>query len=426
MVAILSPGRYLKEAFYYNENKVDAGVAEYIHAENYPRDTHSVTASERLNMLDKLAAINPGIKVNSLHISLNFDPSEQFSQEKLVAIARDYMEGIGFGNQPYLVYRHHDSGHPHLHVLTTNVQLDGTPISLHHLGLKKSEPTRKALEIKYGLVKAEGRRQQPFELKSAYTSKAEYGKLESKKAIGLVLRGVLDGYKYASLPELNAVLKLYKVMADRGSEDSRIYKNKGLVYRILDNESKPVGVPIKASLFYNRPTLPDLEKRFLKNDLERQKMKAATRNAIDLTLRKHPGTGLKGLMEQLSKKGVDIILRENNDGVIYGVTYVDHTTGCVFNGSALGKEYSAKGILERLGVDNETKQRGVSKDTRQVNNNEHQQAHIPAAIVPGHTDATDPIDTGLNPLEVLTRAEETYSHVPFELRKKKKKKGKRL
>src|SRR3546814_1345919 len=42
----------------------------------------------------------------------------------------------------------------------------------------------------------------------------------------------------------------------------------------------------------------------------------------------------------------------------------DLTTGCVFNGSALGKEYSAKGILERLAVDNESKQKGVSKDIR--------------------------------------------------------------
>src|SRR3546814_11355800 len=69
-------------------------------------------------------------------------------------------------------------------------------------------------------------------------------------------------------------------------------------------------------------------------------------------------------MEQLGNKGVDVVLWENKDGVIYGITYVDHTTGCVFNGSALGKEYSAKGILERLAVDNESKQKGVSKDIR--------------------------------------------------------------
>lgn len=148
MVAILSPGRYLRQAFHYNENKVKEGVAEILHAENYHRDTRSVSAYDRLHMLEKMAAINPRVKVNSLHISLNFDPSEQLPRDKMVIIAREYMEGLGFGNQPYLVYQHHDSGHPHLHILTTNVQLDGTPISFHHLANRKSEPTRKALEKK--------------------------------------------------------------------------------------------------------------------------------------------------------------------------------------------------------------------------------------------------------------------------------------
>src|SRR3546814_16137069 len=103
----------------------------------------------------------------------------------------------------------------------------------------------------------------------------------------------------------------------------------------------------------------------------------------------------------------------------------DLTTGCVFNGSALGKEYSAKGILERLAVDNESKQKGVSKDIRQVNDNGQQQADIPAAVVPGQAEVHNHNDTGLNPLEVLIRAEDTYSHVPYELRNKKKKKKKK-
>jgi hypothetical protein len=41
-----------------------------------------------------------------------------------------------------------------------------------------------------------------------------------------------------------------------------------------------------------------------------------------------------------------MILRKSNEGQLYGITYVDHKTRCVFNGSSLGKEYSAKGIQE--------------------------------------------------------------------------------
>ncbi len=49
----------------------------------------------------------------------------------------------------------------------------------------------------------------------------------------------------------------------------------------------------------------------------------------------------------LEKQGIHTAIRRNNDGIIYGITYVDHRTKCVFNGSDLGKEYSAKRIVER-------------------------------------------------------------------------------
>jgi hypothetical protein len=58
-------------------------------------------------------------------------------------------------------------------------------------------------------------------------------------------------------------------------------------------------------------------------------------------------------MDSLEKRGINTVLRQNNDGIIYGVTYVDHQTKCVFNGSILGKQYSAKGILERCGMSSE-------------------------------------------------------------------------
>src|SRR5690606_16439629 len=48
------------------------------------------------------------------------------------------------------------------------------------------------------------------------------------------------------------------------------------------------------------------------------------------------------------KKDVDMIARTNAEGRVYGITYIDHRTKCVFNGSDLGKPYTAKGILDRL------------------------------------------------------------------------------
>src|SRR5690606_30756470 len=130
-----------------------------------------------------------------------------------------------------------------------------------------------------------------------------------------VLEAVLNTYKYTSLPELNAVLQQYNVQADRGSEGSRVYKHQGLLYRILDERGSPVGVPIKASSFYNKPTLKYLESRFVPNDAARQPQKARVKNAIDFALLKQPVISLEQLADKLKEDGIQTIVRQNADGI---------------------------------------------------------------------------------------------------------------
>lgn len=353
MVAVIKVSGSMHRIFNYNENKVKAGVAECIGAENYPLNAEDMSLNIKLKFLLKRMELNENVKQNSVHISLNFHPSESYlTQEKLTAIADVYMQKLGFGEQPYLVYQHHDSGHPHLHIVTTNIQADGSRIDLHHLGIRKSEPARKEIEKMFGLVVAGDRaRQEAFQLKPVDVRKVQYGRSATKRAITNVLATVLEKYKFTSLPELNAVLGLYNVKADRGSINSRIYQSGGLVYRILDEEGKPVGVPIKASDFYNKPTLNYLQTKFAGNLVRRGPYKARIRNAVDMALmgRQIPSVG--ELIATLEKQGISAVLRQNEAGLIYGITYVDHTTHSVFNGSALGKSYSAKGLLERCTPD---------------------------------------------------------------------------
>src|SRR4051795_9469405 len=165
------------------------------------------------------------------------------------------MQKIGFGEQPYLVYQHHDAGHPHLHIVTTNIKQDGKRIALHNLGQHQSMKASKEIEQEFDLVKALSKTRMRYELQPVNAQKVQYGKSETKRAITNVLDAVLPYYKYTSLAELNAILKLYNVVADRGSEQSRIYKNEGLVYHILNEQGEKIGIPIKASLIYNKPTL---------------------------------------------------------------------------------------------------------------------------------------------------------------------------
>jgi hypothetical protein len=257
------------------------------------------------------------------------------------------MEKLGFGRQHYLVYQHYDAGHPHCHIVTNNIHRDGKRIDLHLLGIRKSEPARKEIEEMFGLVKAEGRKQkEQFSLNPIDVCRVEYGKAESKKAINSVLNKILFDYKYSSLPELNAVLNLYNVHADRGSEESRVFRNNGLLYKILDKDLKPVGVPIKASEFYSRPTLKFLEGKFKSNEAEKESSKKYVRNAIKLAFFRDSIVSPEKLSKILEGESIHVILRKSREGQLYGITYVDHKTRSVFNGSSLGKEFSAKGIQE--------------------------------------------------------------------------------
>src|SRR4051812_30812311 len=270
MVARIKRTQSLSRSLNYNEKKVQLGVAECIQAVNYPKDLEQLNFYDKLHRLEHQAELNERVKANSVHISLNFHESDSLNKEKLLAIAETYMKEIGFGKQPYLVYQHHDAGHPHIHIVSTNIQNDGSKIEMNNIGRNQSEVARKAIEIKYGLIKAEGRIQKQENELKLNAQKVQYGKTQTKRAITNVLDVVINQFKYTSLPELNAVLKLYNVMADRGKEDTKMFQKRGLVYTAVDEKGNKIGTPIKASDFYSKPTLKYLEQKFAQNEQLRQ------------------------------------------------------------------------------------------------------------------------------------------------------------
>jgi hypothetical protein len=302
MVAVIKTGHSINRIVNYNENKVKEGVAHCIGAANYPVDVEELSFKLKLNRLIKQAALNENVACNSVHISLNFDPAEQLSMEHLIKIADTYMQKIGFGGQPYLLYQHHDSGHPHVHIVTTNIKEDGRRIDLHNLGRNQSETARKEIEQSFGLIRAEdSKKRAAYTLKPVNIQRVLYGRTETRSAIANVLAAVLPNYKFSSLPELNAILKQYNIMADRGGEHSRIFTHRGLVYRVLDKQGNKVGVPIKSSDFYNKTTLSFLEGKFNHNELAKQPFKARVKNVIDVALLKHAGLGLTDFVKALEK-----------------------------------------------------------------------------------------------------------------------------
>ncbi len=384
-------------------------------ASGFLKEAKNLNFYEKLARFESLIQLNSRATTNTVHISLNFAEGEQLPEEKLKEIATAYMEKIGFSAQPFLVYEHRDAGHPHLHLVATNIQRDGKRITLHNLGKGASEKARKELELQFGLVKAADQKNNRVAVEqSSPVQKAVYGKQPTKRAITSVLDTVLPHYKYASLQELNAALRPYNVLADRGPENSVIYRNHGLVYRILDEKGNKVGVPVKASAIYNRPTLSYMEGRFRENEVQKQAYKKQLQSSIDWVMIRPPGS-LSSLEKALQKENISLVIRQNEEGFVYGLTYIDQRTRCVFNGSDLGKPYSAKGVLERCGI-----AQTISKEEK--SQLKQSQAHSQKVSTEQNTRWNK--DVALSILDRLLRPEAQPMNVPVELKRQKRKRRK--
>lgn len=333
------------------------------------------------------------------------------------------MKEIGFEDQPYLVYRHEDAAHPHIHIVSTNIRQDGSKIDMQNIGRNQSEKARKNIEQEYHLIKAAGRKLNLSNGLKIPARKIHYGKSPIKTAITNVLEEVINNYKYASLPELNAVLQLYNVVADRGNKDSKMYAEKGLMYSVLDEQGNKIGVPIKASAFYNKPTLKNLEQKFTENENLKNPFRKVLQTKIKWVLLKKEQT-IQEFKQGLASEGIKLVARQSEEGNIYGLTYVDLKSKCVFNGSDLGKEFSASAVLHQLKLEvkleqlikeAQVKKKGITPNQVNTHFTKSEEQNL----------STNKNTQLAKALHQLFKQEQKDNSVPFELLKKKPKRHKR-
>lgn len=413
----------IKRALNYNEQKVNRDQAECLYANEFLKEPDKMTFYEKLEHFEHRNSLNQRATTKTLHISLNFDPSEKPSNEQMIEIAKLYMDRIGFGDQPYIVYRHNDAGHEHIHIVTTTIKKDGKRISLHNIGRNQSTQARKEIEKIYGLVRSENKGKKQIEtIWQINAQKVRYGKSETKRAITNVLDKVFIEYKFSSLAEFNAVLELYNVRAERGKENSVMYRHRGLYYRVLDEKGKPVGVPIKASSIYSQPTLNNLEKKFEENEKLKQAGKKQLKTNIDWIIH-NPPNNMEALKDALKKEKITLVIRQNDEGQIYGLTYVDHNTKSVFNGSDIGKDYSAKAMHDRL-LRNKSNTPEISPTEKmktsasEKQKDKQQESDIKISNERRETISTEPEN---KLMEKLMQDEFSGGHIPHQLRKRKRK-----
>ena len=145
----------------------------------------------------------PQMKVEKpvMHISLNPHPENVLTDTELQDIAREYLEKLGFGNQPYLVFKHEDIDRHHLHIVTINVDENGKRLNRDFL-YRRSDRIRRELEQKYGLHPAEHknvRLENP--LRKVDTSVGDV-----KKQVGNIVKAISGQYRFQTMGEYRALL----------------------------------------------------------------------------------------------------------------------------------------------------------------------------------------------------------------------------
>ena len=282
-------------------------------------------------------ALNSHIRKPVIHISLNPSPKDILSEEQMTVLAQEFMEKFGYGNQPYVVWLHEDIDRRHMHIVSVRINGKGEKIDHNREGIRAQNICRE-MEVKYGLHPTLG---EHGERELLSLQKVDYAKGDVKAQLKHTARTLLECYNFNSLAEYNTLLELYNVTVYevRGNVDGKEYH--GIMYGALDDDGMRVGTPFKSSKFGKVFGHEALQKKFDTSveKVKRDSLAERTRREI---IKAMQDIGTKeDFAHRLKEADIEVVYRINSDGRLYGITFIDHANRTVFNGSRLGKPFTA-------------------------------------------------------------------------------------
>ena len=317
MVAKINRGVSLYGAIVYNQQKVDDATARIIYENRMITD---VTGNPEQVMRQTIWAFENYLLANKntekpvLHISLNPSLDDRLTDSQFADLAKEYMQKMGYGDQPYIVYVHEDISRRHIHIVSTCVNEKGEKIDDAYEWNRSMKACRE-LERKFGLKQVEDKRK---ELLEPYLKKADYQSGDVKKQVSNIVKSVFGTYRYQSFGEYSALLSCFNIEAKQVKGEFGEVPYNGIVYIMTDDTGKPVCTPIKSSLIGKRYGYEGLEKRIGYNAREYKAKKWQPKIRNEITLAMH---GCRGNREEfvrlLADKGIDALFRENDEGRIY-------------------------------------------------------------------------------------------------------------
>jgi len=344
MVAKISIGSSLYGALAYNGEKINEARGRILGSNKVviPPDGHARIAQ----MVEDFKSFMPKMgrtKKPVLHISLNPHPEDRLTDQDFEILAREYLDKLGFGDQPFVIYKHEDIDRHHIHIVTVNVNEQGKRLNQAFL-FRRSKAITNELEQKYNLHKAQREKVSPdTPIKKLDPSG------DIKRQVQNTVKLVSMRYKFQTLGEYNAILSLYNIRCEPtdGRVNGREYH--GLVYFAMNDNGDTVSTPFKASRLGKFASRAAVEGHFERSK-ESVEIRPTKRIVASVMAQ---SSGQDDFITRLKDNGIDLVLRCNEEGRIYGATFVDHNTHTVLNGSRLGKEFSANAFERWFNGDGE-------------------------------------------------------------------------
>lgn len=347
MVARIETPKGIAETLSYNEEKVSQGQAVCIHAQNFLQDANTLSYPDKLDRFERLNALNTRSKVKMWHATLNFHPSEKLSDERLTAIADRYMQGMQLADQPYLVYRHDDANHPHVHIVSSLIRPDGTRMKDFRSGKRLSEPTRKAIELEFGLVPGQRKRQTTTPPLGEMRKLDPASKIPVTETMDRLINGVMKHYNFTNLNEYNAILRGYNITAETGGPGSKTRRHNGIFYLALDDRGERISPPVMASQLPCRPTQSRLNKKYQESQTQRPAHLLSIKSRLDWALDQQPAS-LRRLVSQLQSDAIEIIRPPANGRNPHDQVFVDYQTRSAVAGETLGPVYTTAAVAAAI------------------------------------------------------------------------------
>ena len=336
MIAKISATENLGGALGYNFKKVEKGEASILlAAELYQDKEGTYTMAEVFADMQALIPEKCRTKKTVFHCSLNPHPDEKLSNETLMQIAKEYMEELGYGKQPYIVFKHNDIAREHIHIVSLRVDGEGRKIN-DKFEKRRSKKITDALEKRFGLIPSSKVADKAVE----ETPQIDTTQGNIKEQVASTLRMVLKHYKFCSLGELNAILSRYHLAVEEVKTEFRGKKYDGLVYVPTDEKGNKAGTPIHASDIGRGVGYTAVQNRMQKSKQAVKPLIPTVRRKVLEVMRTSPDTKEK-LQQKLEEQGLRVVIRKNENGRIYGITFIDDDLGIALNGSRSGKGYAA-------------------------------------------------------------------------------------